>query len=358
METHKKSIGSRRFDASCIRLGSSLVDAMKAIQKGAVGIALVIGKGDRLVGTLTDGDIRRALLAGRALSDSLDPFINREFTAVGPEAGRVEVLDLMQARSISQVPVVDKPGRLVGLHLLRELLGAVERSNWAVIMAGGQGLRLRPITEKIPKPMIKVAGRPILERLVLHLVGYGIRRVYLSINYLGHMIEEHFGDGSRFGCRIEYLREKDPLGTGGALSLLPAKPADPLVVLNGDLLTQVNLELMLNQHTADQCAITVGVKRYVHPIPFGCVDVRRRRLIRLQEKPLIEQQVNAGIYILSPAILTKVPRSFCLMTELIEGALQRREKVGAFEIEEEWLDIGQYDQLKQGRNGTPSTGSE
>ena len=189
---------NEKIKKCCIRETASLFEAMRTINEGAVGIALVHDDRHHLIGVLADGDIRRALLQGATLQSSALSFVNRHFSAVGPEEGRVHVLDLMQARHISQVPIVDAEQRLIGLHLLRDILGSAPRPNWAVIMAGGKGTRLRPITENLPKPMIKVAGRPILERLVLHLVGYGIKQIFLSVNYLGNMIEEHFQDGSKF----------------------------------------------------------------------------------------------------------------------------------------------------------------
>jgi len=191
----------------CISEQLTLADALRSIDQGGAGIALVIGDGGRLAGTFTDGDLRRALIRGATLDAELAAYMQRKFTFVRPEAGRAEVLDLMQARLIRQIPIVDAAGMPVGLHLLHEVIGATPRVNWAVIMAGGQGTRLRPITEHVPKPMVTVAGRPILERLVLHLVGFGVRKIYLSVNYLAHIIESHFGDGSHFGCSIEYLRE-------------------------------------------------------------------------------------------------------------------------------------------------------
>ena len=150
--------------------------------------------------------------------------MRREFVAVSPDVGRTEVLDLMRARTLNQIPIVDETGKVVGLHLLREIVGSMPRPNWAVVMAGGRGERLRPLSDTIPKPMVRVAGRPILERIVLHLVGFGIRRIFLSVNYLANIIEDYFGDGSHHGCTIEYLREDRPLGTGGSLSLLPETP--------------------------------------------------------------------------------------------------------------------------------------
>jgi dTDP-glucose pyrophosphorylase len=344
----------RLIDRCCVSLRGTIRDAVQAIENGLVGIALAVDEGRRLKGTITDGDVRRALLAGATLASPLDALMQRSFKSVGPEAGRAEVLDLMQALLLKQVPVIDGEGRLIGLHVLHEIIGAVQRPNWAVVMAGGKGTRLRPITESIPKPMVRVAGRPILERLVLHLVSFGIKRVFLSINYLGGVIEEHFRDGARFGCRIEYLRdETDAMGTGGSLSLLPEKPRDPLLVLNGDLVTQANLEALLEAHVRGGYAATLGIRRYVHPVPFGCVDIDNGRVTRFEEKPAMERSVNAGLYVLQPELLARVPRRAFPITHLFEECLERGEPVGAFEIQEDWIDVGQRDQLREAQQGTP-----
>lgn len=338
-----------RFRDATIPLTASIRDAMLGLERGSAGIVLVVDARRRLVGTVTDGDIRRALLAGKLPDSAIAPHVQRRFTAVNVGTGRAEVLDLMKGRAIEQVPILDIAGRLRGLHIMREVIGAVERPHWAVIMAGGQGMRLRPVTERIPKPMITVAGRPILERLVLHLVGFGIRRIYLSIHYLGNVIEKHFGDGSRFGCEIRYLREKKPMGTGGALSLLKQIPAEPVLVMNGDLITQADVAALLQFHQAGGYAATMAVRRYGHQVPFGCVEVNKGRVVRLEEKPIMERFVNAGIYVLDPALVREIPRRFFPITDLFGACLARRKPVGAFEIEEEWLDIGQRDQLKPGR---------
>lgn len=327
---------------------ATLREGLRAIEAGGAGIALVVRGKRRLVGTLTDGDVRRVLLRGISLDAPVADHMHRMFTFVSPEAGRAEVLDLMQARLLDQIPIVDGKGNLCGLHLLHKVMGAEERPNVAVIMAGGMGVRLRPVTEHVPKPMIHVAGRPILERVILHLVGFGIRNVVLSVHYLGHMIEEHFGDGARFGCKISYLREKRPLGTGGALSMLKHVPEHPLVVMNGDLITQANIASMLAFHKSGGHAATMAIRRYGHRVPFGCVELAGHRIVRLEEKPLLERAINAGIYVLNPSLVRRIPRRFFPITELFEQCLSRNEKVGAFEIEEEWVDVGQREQLKPG----------
>jgi len=329
---------------------ASIRTAMEAIDRGAVEIALVVSGGGKLIGTLTDGDIRRSLLSGALLDDAASKFMNKRFTAVGTGTSRAEVLDLMRARSLEQIPIVDGAGHLVGLHLLREILGAVSRPNCALVMAGGRGERLLPITGSLPKPMVKVAGRPILERIVLHLVGFGIRRVFLSINYMGDVIEGHFNDGAELGCKIEYLKEEKPLGTGGALSLLPEKPDHPLLVLNGDLLTQFNVGNLLAFHAERGFKATVGVHEYVHTVPYGVVDQKDDRITGLREKPSQTWLANAGIYVLEPELVERVPKdTYFPLPALIEECLKRGEAVGAFPIMEDWIDVGYPKELRRAR---------
>ncbi len=342
-----------RLELIQVSVDGSIRDAMQAIDRGGVEICLVTDGDYRLVGIVTDGDVRRALLRAQGLEGPIAACCNRSFVAVGPEVGRADVLDLMHARTFSHVPVVDASGRLVGLHLLRELLGHHDRPNWAVIMAGGEGTRLRPLTEHVPKPMVTVAGRPILERLVLHLVGYGIRRIYLAVNYKSEVIESHFGHGDRFGCRIEYLHESEPLGTAGALSTLPEPPDHPVLVLNGDLITQANVARMLEVHESRGDLATVGVTAYCVTIPFGVVEVDAQGgLAGIREKPTEEFLVNAGIYVLAPALVAELapgrPRS---MPEILMQCRDQGRGAGVYVIREDWIDIGRHGDLNraQGR---------
>ena len=328
---------------------ASLLDALRALEHGGIEVALVVDADERLVGILTDGDIRRALLGGARLDAPLASHANRRFTRVTAAAGRAEVIDLMRARTIGQIPIVDDSGKLLGIHLLHEIIGSVLRPNWAVIMAGGRGSRLRPITDEIPKPMIKVAGRPILERTVLHLVGFGIRRIFISINHLGDQIERHFGDGSNHGCRIEYLREETPLGTGGSLSLLPEAPTEPVFVMNGDLVTEADIGAMLDFHGEGGQAITLAVRRYCHVVPFGCIEVDGDRVTRLEEKPSLVRMVNAGMYVLAADIVRKVPRAAIGLPTLVEQNVDEGRVARVFEVEHDWIDVGRPDQLKQAR---------
>ncbi|MEP6859986.1 MAG: nucleotidyltransferase family protein [Deltaproteobacteria bacterium] len=342
----------QRLLEATVLISATVRDAMQCLDRSGLLIALVVDDAERLVGILTDGDIRRALLTGAALSTPVADHVRRNFISVAPSAARAEVIELMQARYIQQVPVVDPSGKLVGLHLLRDVIGTPARANWAVVMAGGRGTRLAPLTDDLPKPMLRVAGRPILERIVLHLVGQGVRRIFVAINYLGDIIRDHFGDGSAYGAQIEYLVEEQPLGTGGALSLLPARPIAPVLVMNGDLVTQANVGGLLDFHAAGSQVATVAVREYFHTVPFGCVELEGDRLVRLEEKPTMSRLVNAGIYVLAPQLIATIaPRTRIDLPEIIGAAMNRREDVRAFELEGDWLDVGQRDQLSQARGG-------
>lgn len=341
---------AERLDDCQVGEDRTLMDAMRSLEATNVQIVLVVDRTGRLVGTLTDGDIRRALLRGATLDEPVSRHAHRPFVSVRPEEGRAGVLDLMKARRVHQIPVVDDAGRVAGLHLLEELLAARERPSWALFMAGGRGTRLLPLTENVPKPMLPVAGTPILERLVLHAIGHGIRRIFLSVHHLSHVIEEHFGDGKRFGCRIEYVREDRPLGTGGALSLLPEPPTAPLLVMNGDLVTQADVGALLDVQAAGSQVATIGVRKYFHTVPFGCVELDGDRVLALDEKPTLSRLVNAGIYALSPAFVRGVtPGREVTLPDLLTEAIARGEAVRTFEVSGDWIDVGRGDQLKQAR---------
>lgn len=345
---------STLLDPLVVTVDATIRHAMQAIDRGTVEIALVTDSTGGLLGTVSDGDVRRALLAGAALDDPVAPYVARRPQVVGPESGRAEVLDLMRARSLAQIPVVGPEGRLLGLHVMRELLGATERPNTAVIMAGGRGRRLGSLTETLPKPMLPVAGRPILERLVLHLVGSGIRSVAISVNYRSEQIEDHFGDGSAFGCRIKYLREEldRPLGTGGSLALLDsAEHGDhPLLVMNGDLITEVAINALLESHVAVGAVATVAVRQYQHDVPFGVLEEKDGRLVRLVEKPTVTWPINAGIYVIEPRLLDRIPRGQeYAVTALFDDCLARGEHVHVWESRDDWQDIGRPDELSRAR---------
>lgn len=329
---------------------ASLIECMRSMDIAGAGIALAVDSEFRLIGTVSDGDVRKALVKGCSLDSSIATHINRNCFYVLPTVPRVEVLDIMQARRFEQVPIIDEQGKVIGLHLLHDMLGNISRPNWAVVMAGGKGMRLRPLTEKLPKPMIRVAGRPLLERIILHLVSYGIRRIFLSVNHLAQIIEDYFEDGSKYGTKIEYLREDDPLGTGGAISLLPEIPEQALLVMNGDLIVDTDFTDMIEFHSQNEFYATMGVYSYFHQVPYGCVEIQDNRLAGLEEKPILEKMVNAGIYVLSPQAVSAIPKNtYFPITALFEDAIKKNIICGTFSVEKEWLDIGSPQQLSLAR---------
>jgi len=338
-----------------VPVGATIREAMLAIDAGGMEIGLLVDAAGRLEATVSDGDIRRALLGGAGLEGPVAIAANRHFTAVRAPSDRAAVLDLMQARHISQVPVLDRQGVVVGIHLLREFVTARPLDVAAVIMAGGRGTRLRPLTDRVPKPMIPVAGRPILERLVLHLVGAGVTRLYLSVNHLAELIVEHFGDGSRFGCTISYLREDParPLGTGGALSLLPAAERGrgrPVLVMNGDLVTSFDVGGLIAAHVGSGVSATVGAREHVTDIPFGVLDCEDGLLTGLIEKPRLTHLVNAGVYVLDPAVIGRVPCDVEYpITELLGALVAGGERVSVHRLSGEWADVGQPAELRAAR---------
>ena len=342
------SVVERQIPDLIIAEGASIRDALQAIDTNGREMVMVSDKSDRIIGLISDGDIRRGLLAGLTLDLPAVNVMTRDFFTVAPDTDRASVLDIMRARSFPYVPVLDRDRRLIAVHFLRDLLGAAPKPNIAVVMAGGRGARLRPVTDAIPKPMIEVAGRPMLERIVLHLVGHGVQTIHLAVNFMADVIERHFGDGSTLGCRIEYLRESTPLGTGGALSLLPEHPAHPFFVLNGDLISRANLTAMLDMHNRRRHLATIGVGPYEVQIPFGTVREQGGRLLSIAEKPTVDFLINRGIYVLDPETLDHVPkqRDFPI-TELFEALLAAKKNVGVFNFDDPWIDVGHFDDLRR-----------
>lgn len=331
-----------------IHSGQTIRNAMECINDNWHEVALVEDPGQKIIGVITDGDVRRGLLNGLTMDSSAAEVMTKTFVSAGPDTGRTKVLEMMKARSIRHVPILDDNKRLLGIHFFEELIGTMVKPNMSIIMAGGKGIRLRPLTDNCPKPMIPVAGRPILERVILHLVGYGIRKIYLSINYLGHMIEEHFGDGSSFGCAIKYLREEKPLGTGGSLALLPEIPKHPIIVMNGDQISQVNISRFLCFHEQEKVEATIAIRPYQVEIPFGVIQMKGNRLIELQEKPTANYLINSGIYILNPSVFSLIPKDNEFpITGLFDLMLEREMPVGVHYVEEDWIDVGRYDDLKK-----------
>lgn len=338
----------RDWRDTVVKPGATIRDAIAQIDASAAQIALVVNDEGRLLGTVTDGDVRRALLGGRTLDVPVEKIMRPNPTSVGADQPREAVLTLMQARTLRQIPVLNHQGVVVGLEVLDELLKPPDRENWVLLMAGGLGSRLRPLTQDCPKPMLRVGDRPILEHIIESFVAHGFRRFFISVFYLSDMIEAHFGDGSQWGARIEYLRETDRLGTAGGLSLLPQKPTDPLLVMNGDLLTKVNFSQFLDFHTSHNAVATMGVRTYEHQIPYGVVSVDGQRLLSIEEKPKQRCFVSAGIYLLDPDVVAAVePGRYLDMPSLFQNLVTEGRNAVVFPVREYWLDIGRLEDFNQ-----------
>ena len=327
---------------------ASLRAALAAIDAAALQIAFVVEDGGRLMGVVTDGDIRRALLGGADLKQPVAEVMNRRPRVVTTAQSRMEGLALMREAHVHQVPVVDQDGKLVHVLLLDEVVQPQRRDNWVVLMAGGLGTRLRPFTDNCPKPMLQVGGRPLLETILLNLRAQGFRKFFLSVNYMAEMVEHHFGDGSRFGVQVDYLRETKRLGTGGALTLLPAMPTLPFVVANGDILTTLDFGQMVDFHVAQKTSGTMGIRDYEVSIPYGVVDTDGVRITGMREKPTHRFFVNSGLYVLSPEALDLIPRGEMYdMPTLFERLQSIGRHTAAFQVREYWMDIGRPEDLSR-----------
>jgi len=341
---------------------ATMRDTMAAIDRSGKGIALLVDADRRLVATITDGDIRRAILSGIQLDAPVaylvarkPPASRRPITA-GLDLDEAELKALMDQHGIRHVPVLDAKRRVVRLAIREELDAVEDMAVSAVIMAGGFGTRLRPLTDDTPKPMLSIGGTPLLERTVGRLRKCGIRNVSLTTHYLPEKIQSHFGDGSEFGVRINYVEEEIPMGTAGALGLLPESD-EPLLVMNGDILTGIDFQELVKFHREHEASLTVGVRQYEFKVPYGVVQAEQGVVRSLREKPKYEFLVNAGIYLLEPDVRGYIPadRRFD-MTDLIGALLQDGRKVVTFPVVEYWLDIGQIEDFQKAQRDVTSLG--
>lgn len=327
---------------------ATLGEALKTIDAGALQIVLIVDENQRLLGTVTDGDVRRGILRKISLDDPVRLVMNSQPTTARDDSGREPILALMRERSLHQIPVVDQQGRLVGLEILEDLLRPQRRENWVVLMAGGMGTRLRPLTSNCPKPMLPIGGKPILETILQNFIDSGFHKFYFSVNYLADQIEQHFGDGSRWGVEVRYLREDRKLGTAGALGLLPEVPEHPILVMNGDLLTKVDFGQVLQFHQEHQAAGTMCVREYDYQVPYGVVKADRHRFTGIDEKPIQCFFVNAGIYALAPSALSLIEPDMALdMPELFDRMVAGELETVVFPVREYWLDIGRINDLER-----------
>lgn len=330
---------------------STIRRALEVIDSGAMKIALVVDANQKLMGTISDGDIRRAILKGVGLDSMIEGFYNTSPTTCGIDDSREKILQLAAAKKIYQIPVVNSDGCIVGVAKIDEMLQPIGRSNKVVLMAGGLGTRLSPLTDSVPKPMLHVGKKPILETIIENFSKYGYRDVILSVSYKSHVIEEHFGDGAAFGVKISYVNETKRMGTAGALSLMGNQLSEPFFVMNADLLTNVNFEHLHDYHESHKAMATMAVREYDFQVPYGVVNISDSRITSIEEKPTQRYYVSGGIYMLNPESLELIPKNqFFDMPSLFEKLISKGLEVLSFPVREYWLDIGRMSDFKKANN--------
>lgn len=326
----------------------SLREAIKRIDASGIQMALVADANMCLRGVLSDGDVRRSILNGIDLDGPVSEAMNAHPKTGSIHTHRADVLATMRRFMFHHLPLIDDKGCLAGLATLDEFMGVVERDNWVVLMVGGLGSRLRPLTDDCPKPMLRIGGKPILESILESFMEQGFRRFFLSVNYKAEVIKDYFGDGAEWGAKIEYLHETERLGTAGALSLLPEKPLAPLVVMNGDLITKANFAAMLDFHKEHQAVATMAVREYDLQVPYGVVKVDGVQIVAIEEKPVHRFFVNGGIYVLEGDALDAIPpNAFFDMPSLFQDLKSRGRKAAAYPLREYWLDIGRLEEYER-----------
>jgi dTDP-glucose pyrophosphorylase len=331
-----------------LSINSTIKEALQIIDNGALQIALIIDEDDKLLGTLTDGDIRRGLLKEFDLNSSIESIIFKTPTIAKISNTKEDILKLALSKKLHQIPIVDDNGKILGIQEIEELIKPKFKTNKVILIVGGLGTRLRPLTEKTPKPMLKVGNKPILQTIVEKFAEYGYTNIVMCVNYKSHIIQDYFGDGSAFGVDIEYILEEQRMGTAGALSLLKEKPTEAFFVMNGDLLTNVNFEHLHNFHSNNDSMGTMCVREYDFQVPYGVVNIEGNKIKSIEEKPTHNFFVSAGIYMLSPEVLDYIPQNqFYDMPTLFEKIISNNKNAISFPLREYWLDIGRLEEYKK-----------
>ncbi|MGL4269129.1 MAG: nucleotidyltransferase family protein [Plesiomonas sp.] len=337
---------------------NSVRDALSVMNEEALRICLVVDHQSRLLGVVTDGDIRRAILKNIGLDEAIAKIMVTNPISVTGKRPPSELLALMQKKSILSLPVLDEQGRVIGLETWDRLCQKTRYDNPVFIMAGGFGTRLKPLTDTCPKPMLKVGDKPILEILLKQVVEAGFSDIYISTHYMPELIRSYFNDGQDWGCRITYVHEETPLGTGGALGLLPDNLPDlPVIMINGDVLTKVDLQQLLDFHLENDADATMCVREYDYQIPYGVIKGQGHTVTSIVEKPVQRFFVNAGIYVISPNVIRSVPKNqYVDMPSLLEQQMQKKYQVLMFPLHEYWLDIGRMDDFNRAQVDVLSLG--
>lgn len=327
---------------------SSLREAVRVLNEGALQIALVVDQDNKLKGVLTDGDFRRAVLAGISIDASVINVMNPQPTVLRLGEPKEKALQLMKAKEIHQIPVVDELGRVHNVYTIDNLYKSEAKENEVVLMAGGLGSRLKDLTKDTPKPLLKVGGRPLIETMVLNLKEQGFVKFVFCVNYLSEQLKEYFGDGSSLGVQIRYVEERKRLGTAGALRITDIDSKHPVIVMNGDILTNLDFNQFLQFHRNEQHSATMAVRRFESQIPYGVIEMDNSKIISMQEKPVNSYFINAGIYCFNPEVFKSIPQDeYFDMNQFFTSLLAAKEKVGAFPVSDYWIDIGHLDDYER-----------
>lgn len=325
---------------------SELRNALEVLNQVGSNFVLVVDDANKLLGTLTDGDVRRSLLNGETLGDPVAQSMNKQFINCLESDSPSDVAELLTQHSINYLPVLNDAGELVGVHSSDDEYLLPSRT--ALIMAGGLGSRLKPLTDDCPKPMLKIGDKPILQIIIERLAMQGFNEIYISINYLGEQISDYFGDGSSLAVNIHYLQESNKLGTAGALGLLPKSLVDPMVVLNGDVLTKANYASLVDYHQRNAASISIGLTKQEMTIPYGVVNLEQEQVLSIDEKPTHSYYVSAGIYCISPKVFASlVGQDYLDMPDLIQEQIDKNNHVIGFPLHEYWADIGMKSDYNQ-----------
>ncbi len=324
--------------------------AIEIIDKNALQIAFVIDQDHKLLGTITDGDVRRGLLKGISLDCPVQQIMNERPITIPVLKNKKSILNILRVNKLRHLPVVDDSGCVIGIERLDDLLQPIKNENWVIIMAGGLGKRLNPLTDHCPKPMLTIGEKPILETMLSNLLEQGFRQFCISVNYKAEQIKDYFGDGSRWGAEILYIQEEKKLGTAGPLSLFPVKTEKPIVVMNGDVLTKLRLDQLIDFHNSHRSHTTIAVRSYDYQVPYGVIKSSKDRLIGFEEKPVYTSLVNAGIYAMNPEVIDMIPKgSYFDMDQLLRAMLSNHEPLSIFPIREYWIDIGTMEDFNQAK---------
>lgn len=331
----------RRWRNAILDSNATVEQAIENLNNFSLQIVLIVSDNGALEGTVCDGDLRRGLLRGLTMQSSIGEVVNRNPLVVPRDLGIDMIKRIMSANNIRQIPIVDERNSLVGLHLWDLILKPEERLNTMIVMAGGQGKRLRPYTEDCPKPMLHVAGKPMLEHILLKGIEEGFSSFIISVGYLGHMIQEYFENGHKLGVNIEYIEESEPLGTAGSLSLVERAFELPIVVTNGDVISNICYQKILNFHTQNQACATMAVYAHEWQNPYGVVQMNGIDIVGFEEKPVVSSHINAGVYGLSSCALQYLKKnSYCDMPTLFERLKNDKQRIVAYPMHEDWIDVG------------------